>query len=225
MSKRILVVDDDHDILVLLEYNLALEGFKVKTEDDSTHAVATCLEFDPDLIILDIMMPEINGIEVCKQIRSIRKFKDTFIFFLSAKSESYYQEAALETGGDDYIEKIIGLRSLTGKIKTVLKRKLIIRKRIPEIQLGELHINRRTGSATVGKKQVPLSKPEFELLFFFAQNPKKIISSDHLLANVWGSDTFSIGSSIEVYIDMLIQKLNGQWLSKISEGKYCLSPK
>ena len=99
MSKRILVVDDDHDILDLLEYNLALEGFKVKTEDDSTHAVATCLEFDPDLIILDIMMPEINGIEVCKQIRSIRKFKDTFIFFLSAKSESYYQEAALETGG------------------------------------------------------------------------------------------------------------------------------
>ena len=81
MSKRILVVDDDHDILDLLEYNLVLEGFKVKTEDDSTHAVATCLDFDPDLIILDIMMPEINGIEVCKQIRSIRKFKDTFIFF------------------------------------------------------------------------------------------------------------------------------------------------
>ncbi len=224
MSKKILVVDDDQDVLDLLEYNLTREGFKVRTEYRSNEAVAACLEFDPDLIILDIMMPEVNGIEICKEIRAIRKFKNTFIFFLTAKSESYYQQAALETGGDDYIEKIIGLRSLTGKIKAVLKRKLIIRKRIPEIQVGDLHIHRREGSATVGKKEIRLSKPEFELLFFFAQNPKKVISADYLLANVLGSDAFSLGSSVELYIDMLMKKLNGHWIFKISDGKYWLLP-
>ena len=223
MSKRILVVDDDQDILDLLEYNLTREGFKVRTEGRSNEAVATCLEFDPDLIILDVMMPEMNGIEICKQLRAIRKFRDTFIFFLTARSEGYYQEAALETGGDDYIEKIVGLRSLTGKIKTVLK--LIIRKRIPEIHVGDLHIHRRAGSATVGNREIRLSRPEFELLFFFAQNPKKVISTDYLLANVLGSDAFSLGNSMELYIDMLMQKLNGHWIFKISNGKYWLLPK
>ena len=223
MGKKILVVDDDPDILDLLEYNLVLEGFKVRTEDNSRHAVATCLEFNPDLIILDIMMPEINGIEICKRIRAIRKFKNTFIFFLTARSERYYQEAALDTGGDDYIEKIIGLGSLTGKIKTVLKRKLVIRRRIPEIHIGDLQINRRAQSVTIRKKEIPLSKPEFELLFFLAQNPQKVISSDYLLAK--GSDAFSLGNSVELYIDMLMQKLNGHWIFKISDGKYWLLPK
>jgi two-component system alkaline phosphatase synthesis response regulator PhoP len=221
---RILVVDDDRDILELLEYNLVREGFKVRTEENGQLAIDACGEFEPDLIILDIMMPEMNGIEVCKRIRMIDRFRDTFIFFLTAKSESYYQEAALDTGGDDFIEKIIGLRALTGKIKAVLQRKLVIRKRIAEIHVGNLHINRRAGSARIGNKSIPLSKPEFELLFFFAQNPHKIISTDNLLADIWSSETFSLGSSVNGYLELLTQKLGGEWLLRIDEGKYRLLP-
>ena len=116
------------------------------------------------------------------------------------------------------------LRDL-GKIKTVLKRKLVIRRRIPEIHIGDLQINRRAQSVTIRKKEIPLSKPEFELLFFLAQNPQKVISSDYLLANVLGSDAFSLGNSVELYIAMLMQKLNGHWIFKISDGKYWLLPK
>ena len=118
---RILVVDDDRDILELLSYNLEQQGFKVQTIDISTQAVRACIQFEPDLIILDMMMPDVNGIEVCKRIRSIEKFRDTFIFFLTAKSENYYREAAMETGANDFIEKIVGVRSLMDKIKLALK--------------------------------------------------------------------------------------------------------
>ncbi len=221
---RILVVDDDHDILELLEYNLEREGFKVRTEDNSVRAIDACREFSPDLIILDIMMPEMNGIELCKHIRAVDEFKDTFIFFLTAKSESYYQEAALDTGGDDFIEKIIGLRSLTGKIKAVLQRKLVIRKRFAEVHIGDLYINRRSGHARIGKKTISLSKPEFELLFFFAQNPRKAISTEALMSNIGGSETFSIGNSVDVYLELLVSKLGESWLFKTEEGRYKLLP-
>ena len=224
-KQRILVVDDDHDILDLLEYNLEREGFKVRTVDNSAEAVDVCMEFVPDLIILDIMMPGLNGIEVCKRIRALHPFQNTFIFFLTAKSESYYQEAALDTGGDDFIEKIIGLRSLTNRIKAVLKKKLIIRKRMPEVHVGALHLDRRAGSARVGDKTINLSKPEFELLFFFAQNPKKVITSESLLSNLWGSDTFSVGKSVDMYLEILMNKLGGHWVFKIGEGKYTMLPK
>src|SRR5690349_20814109 len=118
---RILIVDDDRDILELLEYNLEKEGFKVKSIDDSHVAIRVAREYNPDLIILDIMMPHPNGIEICRELRTMRQFENTYIFFLTAKSENYYLQAALDTGGDDYIEKVMGLRSLTFKVSTVLK--------------------------------------------------------------------------------------------------------
>ena len=170
---RVLLVDDDQDILELLEYNLAKEGYKVKALDDSNVAVSVAMDFSPDLIILDIMMPRPNGIEICKELRTIKKFSETYIFFLTAKSESYYQQAALDTGGDDYIEKVIGLRALTYKVSTVLKRRFVIRKSIPELQIGDLSLNRKSGTVRINQQEIKLSKPEFELLFFFAQNPRK----------------------------------------------------
>jgi len=218
------VVDDDLDILDLLEYNLEKEGFKVKGIDDSTKAVEATVEFDPDLIILDIMMPNINGIEVCKQIRELPKFKDTYIFFLTAKSEFYYQEAALETGGDDFIEKIVGLRALTNKVVTVLKRNFVIRKRDPEVHTGKLQINRRSGVAKVGKEEIKLSKPELELLYFFAQNPRKVITVENLLGNIWGSETYSASKSIEIYVENLSKKLGSRWIIRLGGGRYKLRP-
>src|SRR6187402_1987463 len=187
---RVLVVDDDKDILDLLEYNLEKEGFKVKTLEDSFRAVDVAKDYNPDLIILDIMMPHPNGIEICRTLRSLKRFEETYIFFLTAKSENYYHEAALDTGGDDYIEKVIGLRALTYKVNTVLRRKFIIRKGIPELKIGNLRISRKSNSVRIGNFEIVLSKPEFELLFFFAQNPRKIITQENLVHNIWGSEIY-----------------------------------
>jgi two-component system, OmpR family, alkaline phosphatase synthesis response regulator PhoP len=217
---RILVVDDDRDILELLEYNLEREGFKVKTLEDSSEAIDVAKDFSPDLIILDIMMPHPNGIEVCRALRSLKRFEDTYIFFLTAKSESYYHEAALDTGGDDYIEKVIGLRALTYKVNTVLKRKFIIRKSILELKIGAMRIFRKSNSVCIGEHEVSLSKPEFELLFFFAQNPHKAISQENLLGNIWGSEIYLFDHSIEVYIQSLKKKLGLDIISRTLDNRY-----
>ncbi|HEX5169381.1 MAG TPA: response regulator transcription factor [Cyclobacteriaceae bacterium] len=217
---RVLVVDDDKDILDLLEYNLEKEGFKVKTLEDSEQAVSTAKDFHPDLIILDIMMPHPNGIEICRALRAMERFADTYIFFLTAKSESYYQQAALDTGGDDFIEKVIGLRALTHKISSVLKKRFVIRKSITELKVGRLKISRKSNSVKVDGQEIVLSKPEFELLFFFAQNPRKSISLDNLLHNIWGSEIYLFDTSIDVYIDNLDKKLGWDFIHRTADNRY-----
>jgi two-component system alkaline phosphatase synthesis response regulator PhoP len=219
---RVLVVDDDKDILELLEYNLEKEGFTVKTIDESQDAIAVAKDFSPDLIILDIMMPYRNGIEICRELRSMKRFADTYIFFLTAKSENYYHEAALDTGGDDYIEKVIGLRALTYKVATVLKRKFVIRKSIAELKVGNLRIHRKSNSVQIGDDEITLSKPEFELLFFFAQNPSKVISHENLLQNIWGSEIYLFDTSIDVYIQSLKKKLGINLIQRTSDNHYRL---
>lgn len=222
-SFRVLVVDDDRDILELLEYNLEKEGFKVKSLEDSWQAVKVAKEFMPDLVILDIMMPHPNGIEICKELRSLKRFEDTYIFFLTAKSETYYRQAALDTGGDDFIEKVIGLRALTYKVKTVLKRRFVIRKSIPELRIGNMVISRKSNTVKIGDFEVALSKPEFELLFFFAQNPDKVISQENLLKNIWGSEIYLFDTSIEVYIQNLKAKLGLDLIRSTTDKRYRLA--
>src|SRR5688572_2296301 len=133
-TSRVLVVDDDPDILELLKYNLEKENFKVKTLNSSDRAIRVAEDFVPDLIILDIMMPHPNGIELCRMLRSLERFEKTYIFFLTSKSDLYAQQAVFETGADDYIEKITGLRALIYRINSVLKERFIIRKSVAEIK-------------------------------------------------------------------------------------------
>ncbi len=220
---KVLLVDDDLDILELLKYNLGKEGYKVKTLHNSNQAVDMAKDFSPDLIILDIMMPHPNGIEICKELRSLKRFEETYIFFLTAKSESYYQQAALDTGGDDYIEKVVGLRALTYKVSTVLKRKFIIRKSILELQVGNISLNRKANSVKIYHNEIKLSKPEFELLFFFAQNPKKIITHENLLCNIWGSEIYMFDTSIDGYIQNLKMKLGADLIQTFDGHRYRLS--
>lgn len=217
---RVLLVDDDLDILDLLSYNLEKEGYRVKALDDSNAAVSVAKDFSPDLIILDIMMPHPNGIEICKELRSIDRFAETYIFFLTAKSESYYQQAALDTGGDDFIEKVIGLRALTYKVSTVLKRRFVIRKSIPELRIGNICINRKANTVKLDDQEISLSKPEFELLFFFAQNPQKVISQENLLGNIWGSEIYLFDTSIDVYIENLKMKLGFGKIQTMEDHRY-----
>jgi two-component system alkaline phosphatase synthesis response regulator PhoP len=206
-KRRILIVDDDEDILQLLQYNLEKEGYEVKILSESDRTVSIAKNFLPDLIILDIMMPEQNGIELCRKLRDKKRFRNTYIFFLTARSESYYQHAVFQTGGDDFIEKIIGLKALTKKINAVLKRDYIIRKSMIEFKAGVLYINRESSSVKKNGLDILLTKPEFEVLFFLAQNPLKEISTDHLIQSIWGSETYLSENSVEIYLQNLQRKL------------------
>jgi two-component system alkaline phosphatase synthesis response regulator PhoP len=219
-SLRVLVVDDDRDILDLLKYNLEKEGFKIKTLENSKKTIAVAKTFSPDLIILDMMMPHPNGIELCRELRSIKRFQNTYIFFLTAKSENYYQQAALQTGGDDYIEKMFGLRALTYKINSVLKKSFVIRKSIEELNIGSLSIHRKSNSVSIRGYEVFLSKPEFELLFFFAQNADKVISAENLIHILWGSEIFLLDTSVELYIENLRKKTGLNIIQRLSDNRY-----
>lgn len=222
---RLLVVDDDQDILELLQYNLEKEGYKVKLVADSSRAIDTAIQFHPDLIILDIMMPHPNGIELCREIRKLRTFRDVHIFFLTAKSEGYYKQAALDTGGDDFIEKVMGLRALTNKVACVLRNKFIIRKSIPEIRIGNLIISRRSQSVTISGQRLELSRPEFELLFFLAQNPGKAIATNQLLGSIWGSENYIADGSVDTYLQNLIAKLGLNLIERTPDYRYRFDPR
>jgi len=221
---RVLLVDDDKDILDLLEYNLRMEGFKVRTVAQSQDAIAVAHEFHPDLIILDIMMPHPNGIEICRELRSSPLFASTYIFFLTAMSEQYYKEAAYETGGDDLIEKIIGLRALTVRVKSVLRRRFVIRKRQTEISIGGLYLNRKQLLVSLNGISIVMSPPEFELLYFFAQNPRKVISSEALLQNLWGSEVFLYEASIDRYLQNIMKRTGNRIIKWLGEDRYVFSP-
>jgi two-component system alkaline phosphatase synthesis response regulator PhoP len=206
-KRRILIVDDDEDILQLLQYNLEKEGYEVRILCESDRTISIAKNFLPDLIILDIMMPVQNGIELCRKLRNKKRFRNTYIFFLTARSESYYQHAVFQTGGDDFIEKIIGLKALTKKINAVLKGDYIIRKSVIEFKAGGLYINRESSSVKKNGLDILLTKPEFEVLFFLAQNPLKEISMDHLIQSIWGSEIYLSENSIEIYLQNLQRKL------------------
>lgn len=198
-------MDDDEDILDLLKYNLEKEGYEVKTLNGSAKVIRTAKKFCPDLIILDILLPGHNGIELCQKLRSKDRFENTYIFFLTASSNSH-QQTVYEEGGDDYIEKMMGIKSLLRRIGAVLKGDFVIRKRITNIQVGNLHLDRHTNSVSFKGNIFKLSKPEFELLFFFAQNPGKDIAIDHLVHSMWGSEPYIAEANVEGYIQSLKKK-------------------
>jgi two-component system, OmpR family, alkaline phosphatase synthesis response regulator PhoP len=222
MKRRILIVDDDEDILDLLKYNLEREGYEVKTLSKSWKTLNTAKKFSPDLIILDIMMPEKNGIELCRKLRSKERFRDTYIFFLTASAHPY-QQTVYHTGGDDYIEKMIGLKSLIKKISAVLKSDFIIRKSILSIQVGKLQIDRNTNKVVFRGRQLELNKAEFELLFFFAQNPSRDIGIDHIINSIWGSETYIAEPNVETYIHNLKQKFGIPIIHQRRPHKYNLN--
>ena len=222
LKHKILLVDDDQDILELLQYNLEKEGYEVRAVSKSTESLSAAQDFHPDLIILDIMMPKINGIEVCRQLRENPEFKNTYIFFLTALSDRELQTQALDTGGDDFIQKITGLRALTHKIGTVLKKKLVIRKWVKQIQLGDLVIDRENRLVNYKGKDISLSEAEFEIIYFFAQNPKKIISKDNLVNNIWGSDEYLLAKTLDTYLKNVTDKLGTELIAQVREGKYRL---
>lgn len=214
---KILLVDDEPDILEILEYNLRKEGYEVATANNGEDGLKKAKEFGPDLIILDIMMPVMDGVEVCRQLRSDKDFDETVITFLTAREEDYSQIAALDTGGDDYITKPIRPRVLLSRVKALLRRK--VRKEKEEsvhlISIGDLVIDLEQIIVLRGEERIELAKKEFDLLTLLASKPGKVFSRDEIFNRVWGTDVIVGNRTIDVHIRKLREKLGDHYIKTI----------
>ncbi len=218
---KILAVDDEEDILEILEYNLRKEGFEVYTAANGEEAIKIAKEVIPDLIILDIMMPKLDGIETCRQIRQINKLKSSVVVFLTARSEEFLEIAGFNAGADDYIAKPIKPRALLSRIYAILRR--IESKdddREPRIEIDDLVIDRETFSVTKSGEVVVLAKKEFELLYLLASKPGKVFTRDMILEQIWGTDVVVINRTIDVHIRKLREKLGEDYISTVKGVGY-----
>ena len=219
-QRKVLVVDDEPDILDLLEYNLSKEGYKVKTAGNGRKAVDVAARFIPDLILLDIMMPHQDGVETCRQLRENTDLYNTFIIFLTARSEEYSEIAAFDIGADDYITKPIKPRALMSRISALFRREEKKKQKSSRVTAGNLIIDRTSYLVTVNGEQVSLPKKEFELLYYLAQNPDKVHSRDELLQNIWGSDVYVLARTVDVHIRKVREKIGSQYIVTIKGVGY-----
>ena len=217
---KILVVDDDSDIVELLKYNLSSEGYKVKSASNGIRAVSLAKEFIPDLTILDIMMPNMDGVETCRQIRSIPELANKFIIFLTARSEEYSEIAAFEMGADDYITKPIKPRALISRINALFRREIKKDPGSSKISIGNLEIDRASYTVKLDNKKIILPKKEFELLFFLAQNPDQVFGRDDLIKNIWGSDVYVLARTVDVHIRKIREKIGDGFITTIKGVGY-----
>lgn len=214
---KILLVDDEPDILEILGYNLKREGYEVATASNGEEGLKRAAEFEPDLIILDIMMPVMDGVEVCRQLRAKPKFKNTIITFLTARDEDYSQIAALDNGGDDYITKPIRPRVLISRINALLRRNERVddEEEQKEIVIGDLVIDLEQVLVRRGKEKIELAKKEFDLLTLLASKPGKVFSRDEIFNRVWGTDVIVGNRTIDVHIRKLREKLGIHYIKTI----------
>lgn len=217
---RVLVVDDEPDILDLLDYNLSKEGYKVKTANNGKKAVDVAGKFLPDLILLDIMMPHQDGVETCRQLRENPDLYNTFIVFLTARSEEYSEIAAFDTGADDYITKPIKPRALMSRISAMFRREAKKGQKSSKISAGNLVIDRTSYTVTANGEPINLPKKEFELLYYLAQNPDKVHSRDDLLQNIWGSDVYVLARTVDVHIRKVREKIGSEYIVTVKGVGY-----
>ncbi len=219
-NKKILVVDDEADILELLKYNLKKEGYNVKAVNNGIDAVETAKDFLPDLVLLDIMMPHQDGVETCRQLRVQPEMDNTFIIFLTARSEEYSEVAAFDIGADDYITKPIKPRALMSRIGAMFRRGEIKSKDNTLISVGDLTIDKTSYTILIKDKKITLPKKEFQLLYFLAQNPNKVFSRDDLLQNIWGTDVYVLARTVDVHIRKVREKIGEGYIRTVKGVGY-----
>ena len=214
-SAKILVVDDDPEIVEILKYNLSNSDFEVKVAYNGFQAVKKSKKFKPDIILMDVMMPEMNGIEACTEIRKIDNLKNVQIIFLSARGEDYTQIAAFDAGADDYINKPIKPKILLKKITNIAKRLKSFENGETFIKVSDLKINREEYLVTRNKTEIILPRKEFELLFLLASKPGKVFSRDEIMNKVWGSQVVVGDRTIDVHVRKLREKLGENYIKTI----------
>jgi two-component system alkaline phosphatase synthesis response regulator PhoP len=206
-SIKILLVDDEPDILEIIGYNLANEGYQIFTASNGVKAISQAVKHKPHLIILDVMMPEMDGIEACEKLRGIPELSETIITFLTARGEDYSQVAGFEAGADDYITKPIKPKVLVSKVKALLRRFKEKDLMDINIKLGNLVINREEYKVLKGKEEIILPRKEFELLALLASKPGKVFKREDILDRVWGNLVVVGERTIDVHIRKLREKI------------------
>ena len=206
-KSKILVVDDDPDIVEILRYNLSLEGYDVKTAFNGKECLKKVKNFIPHIILLDVMMPVMDGIEACSLLKNIPSLVNTRIIFLSARSEDFTQISAFDAGADDYISKPVKPKILMKKIASIVKRLNKQNDLKEELDLGEIKINRKTYSVYKDGKSIILPRKEFELFYLLASEPGKVFTRDEIMSKVWGLDVIVGDRTIDVHIENYEKKL------------------
>ncbi len=217
---KILAVDDEKDILLLLKYNLETEGYYIETTTSPKLAIEIAEKIIPDLILVDIMMPEIDGIQFCRKLRDMEKFDSTRIIFLTARAEEYSEVAAFDAGADDYITKPIKPRALVSRINSFYSKKYSSVRSDNSLIIENLFINKDSYLVKVDDDEVFFPKKEFELLYFLASNPNKVFSRESLLRNIWGSNIHVVPRTVDVHIRKIREKLGDQFISTVKGVGY-----
>ena len=218
---KILLVDDEPDILEIVGYNLNLEGYQVFTAKNGVEAISKAKKKMPHLIILDVMMPEMDGIEACELIRQTNGLEDTIIAFLTARGEDYSQLAGFDAGADDYITKPIKPKVLMSKVKALLRRKKEDTKPEDQItQVGDVVINREEYKIINKGKEIVLPRKEFELLALLTSKPNKVFKREVILEKVWGNEVVVGGRTIDVHIRKLREKIGEEHFKTVKGVGY-----
>jgi two-component system, OmpR family, alkaline phosphatase synthesis response regulator PhoP len=219
MSKpKVLVVDDEQDIRDIIQYNLQKEGFEVEVAPDGESGIRLTKSFRPDIVLLDVMMPVMDGIEVCEKIRAIPELQSTLICFLTARSEDYSQIAGLEAGADDYISKPLKPKVLISRLNALLRRKSSLTDSIDSSE--GLIIDRERYLVTKNGKELHLPKKEFELLALLQSKPGKVFDRDEILDRVWGSEIVVGDRTIDVHVRKLREKIGDEYIKTIKGVGY-----
>lgn len=218
---KILLVDDEPDILEIVGYHLKKEGYQVFKATKGTEAVISAKTIQPDLILLDIMMPEMDGIEACEKIRALEGLENVMIAFFTARGEDYSQVAGFEAGADDYITKPVKPKVLVSKVKGLLRR--LKNRESPEgnvLAFEGIKINKDQYFVEIDGEEITLPRKEFELLSLLASSPNKVFNRDHILKTVWGQDVIVGGRTIDVHIRKLREKIGDQFIKTIKGVGY-----
>ncbi len=216
---KVLVVDDDLDILELMKYNLSKNGYHVTCAQNGAEGLLLAKQLKPKLILLDVMMPEKDGVEVCAALRQDIRFNNTLIVFLTARNEDYTQIACFDNGADDYIVKPIKPRVLISRINGVLRRD---RKPVSDgaIMIKDISINKESYIVKRGRDKIELAKKEFELLLLLASSPDKLFRRDEIYSKVWGADQLFGDRTIDVHIRKIRKKIGDNYISTVKGVGY-----
>ncbi len=216
---KILVVDDEADIIEFISYNLKKEGYEVFTASNGKEAIPIAKKVKPDLILLDVMMPIMDGIEACKLIKADPDFAKMYVVFLTARAEEYSEIEGFNAGADDYISKPIKPKVLVSRLNAILRRKI---KEIvsPSITVKDLFIDRETFLIHRGEQKIALARKEFELLFLLASKPGKVFTREYILEKVWGEEVLVVDRTIDVHIRKIREKLGDEYIGTVKGVGY-----
>lgn len=221
LKQKILVVDDEADIVELIAYHLKREGYQVFTASNGQEAVTTAKRVMPDLIILDIMMPKMDGIEACRIMRTMPEFNNTFMVFLTARSEEYSEIAGFNVGADDYIAKPIKPRALLSRINAILRRNALQEEQVEsKLEIADLVIDREAYLVFKNGEKIVLAKKEFELLFLLASKPGKVYTREAILKSIWEDSVVVTNRTIDVHIRKIREKIGDGYVSTVKGVGY-----